>query len=1144
MIQLDFYIPTPYRFYFTSIKVIFLSLCFVACSKSASDEVVEITQVEPSDFADTSDVSIQLKDNFTISLWAPGKLLSSPVSLTFDNQGNAYVSETERRKSSDIDIRVHRDWVKEDLQLTSLEETEAFHKRKLAPELSDQNTWLEDFNQDGSHDWRDLTVQSERIRKVWDSDGDGAADKSNIFAEDFRTMLTGVAAGITYHQGDVFLTAAPDLWRIQDTDDNGRMDKKVSVSHGYGIHIGYAGHDMSGLTVGPDGKLYWSIGDLGVNTVDQTGKQWKYPHHGAIMRANPDGSEFEVYAYGLRNPQEIAFDKWGNLITVDNDGDHAGEHERIIHVIEGSDSGWRTYWQFGKYNQPGGAYKVWMDERLHVPYFEGQAAYILPPIALAQDGPAGLAYNPGTALSKQWEDHFFASYFSGSSAQSKIHAFKLQPSGATFTVERDVEVLKGINMTGVSFGPDGALYIADWLDTYDKKPIGRIWRLDTEASSYDTKREEVKALLATGMKNLSGKELTQLLSHEDMRVRMDAQFELVDRKDTLNLLVATRQSDPLLARIHGIWGMGQLARAHTDFADVLLPLLADPTDEVRAQTAKVLGDAQYKSAVPFLLGQITDSNPRAQFFAVEALGKLNAQQAFDPLVDLLAQVGNSDTHLRYSIFVAWARLGDVEKLTQLSTHDNESVRLGAVVALRRLQSPEVERFLADSDSLVALEAARAIHDDESIETALPTLAAQLPDPAVSSEAFVRRVINANLRIGDQESANRLAAFADRADAADSFRVVALEALGFWADPPEFDWVVGQYREAPSLEPQIAHNAIEDYKEDWLLQAPTQVRVATANMLGKLKDTQSESTLYHLALSPSHPPTVRAASLMALKAMDSNQTVDAMQQLLGDQEMQVRQVALSMASSMELPEPTVVDMMQTVLDHGAVTEQQQALANLASLSAKEAEAVLAEWLDKLASGKVAPELQLDVWLAIENSSFETLKSQQEELQAQLNEQSSLATYQMAMYGGNPRTGANIFYKNNSAQCIRCHQIDKMGGMVGPELTGIGAKLSPQQLIASLVAPSDRIAPGYGIVTLTLEDGETMTGTLVGENEQKIILQKASGENHEIPVSTIKTRKNAPSAMPSMKPLLTKHEIRDVMAYLMTLDDESQLSMKQE
>ena len=403
--------------------LLILLLSILACEEKIPIERPEVTSATAEDFKEEQTVAVELTEGFDLKLWAPGPLLANAVAISFDNNGTAYVSETSRRKSSDIDIRSHRDWMTEDLALQTIEDTEAFHKQKLDPSLSDQNTWQEDFNKDGSHDYKDLMVQTEYVRRVWDSDGDGRADASSIFANSFNNMLTGVAAGILYHDDEVFVTAAPDLWKIKDTNGDHVADQQESISHGYGIHIAYAGHDMSGLTMGPDGKLYWSIGDIGVNVVDKNGKRWAYPNQGAVMRCYPDGSDFEVFAHGLRNPQELAFDQYGNLISVDNDGDHAGEHERFVHILEGSDSGWRINWQFGKYNQPNEQYKIWMDEKLYVPHFPGQAAYLLPPLALAPDGPAGLAFNPGTALGERWNDYFFASYFKGSAAKSKNPSF-------------------------------------------------------------------------------------------------------------------------------------------------------------------------------------------------------------------------------------------------------------------------------------------------------------------------------------------------------------------------------------------------------------------------------------------------------------------------------------------------------------------------------------------------------------------------------------------------------------------------------------------------------------------------------------------------------------------------------------------------
>ena len=686
----------------------FLLLFFlIGCNFSEENKTPIVTHISPDDFEEAKEVTVQLASGFTFNLWAPGPLLSNPVSLSFDQNGVAYVSETRRRKSSDLDIRNHRDWMTEDIGLQTIEDTRAFHLAKLDPSLSDQNTWQEDFNGDSIHDWKDLEVQSEYIRRIWDSDHDGRADASSIFADGINDMLTGVAAGVLHFDNEVFLTAAPDVYRIKDVDKDGYADKKEVISHGYGIHIAYAGHDMSGLTMGPDGRLYWSIGDMGVNVVDKNGKRWAYPNQGAVMRCNPDGTDFEVFAHGLRNPQEIAFDAYGNLISVDNDGDHPGEHERFVHILEGSDAGWRINWQYGKYNNPNEEYKVWTEEKLHIPHFPGQAAYITPAIALAPDGPAGLAYNPGTALGSQYQNFFFASFFTGSSAKSRIQAFKLTPKGSSFALGITEDIVKGIVPTGVTFGPEGALYVNDWKDGYDKKPEGRIWKLDLAYSDLDELRKETAQILQKGCKERSGEELSTMLGHFDMRVRMGAQFELVRQNDQDRLLAAAKDGKNQFARLHGIWGMGQLARKDNQVAEGLMPLLKDKNSSIRTQTAKVIGDAVYAPARDQLIQQLNDADPFAQYYAAEALGKIGHVEAFTPLVELLAKIEENDPHLRHGIVHALAKINDIEALRALSQHKSKYVRIGAVVSLREVAAPAIADFLNDKEPLVIIEARKS-----------------------------------------------------------------------------------------------------------------------------------------------------------------------------------------------------------------------------------------------------------------------------------------------------------------------------------------------------------------------------------------------------------------------------------------------------
>ncbi|MCA9021454.1 MAG: hypothetical protein KDA74_14995, partial [Planctomycetaceae bacterium] len=112
---------------------------------------------------------------------------------------------------------------------------------------------------------------------------------------------------------------------------------------------------------------------------------------------------------------------------------------------------------------------------------------------------------------------------------------------------------------------------------------------------------------------------------------------------------------------------------------------------------------------------------------------------------LLKKNNNADPMLRHAAILALARIADAAQLIAAANNESAAVRLGAVVALRRLQRKEVGLFLQDADPLVVLEAARAIND-EPIPAAVSDLAAVATRPD-QSEALLRRVMNANFRLG-------------------------------------------------------------------------------------------------------------------------------------------------------------------------------------------------------------------------------------------------------------------------------------------------------------------------------------------------------------------------------------------------------------
>ena len=1068
--------------------------------------------------AQTENVAKELQ----LTKWSGAINVPDPVAVGVDPQGRVYVTATTRRKVGDLDIREHRMWVPNDVGLTSVQEKSAFLKEALAPgKLRQPRGGLADHNKDGSIDWKDLTVHSERIYQLRDTDGDGVADKMTVFAEGFNTEVTGIAAGVMYHDGWVYATIAPDLWRFKDTNDDGVADVREVVAHGFGVHLAYAGHDMHGLSVGPDGRIYWSIGDKGMNVTSREGRTFSYPNEGAVMRVEPDGSGFEVFARGVRNPQEPAFDDYGDLFAVDNDADMKGERERFIRIVELSDTGWRCNYQYMGLDSP------WMREGLWKPHFAGQAAYLLPALASYSDGPAGFQRDPGTALSPAQRGMFFLNEF----PSGKLRGFRAERDGASFKMV-DARVLNaGIMGIGFSWHPDGSLLLADWIGGYPLDGLGAVWRLDVAGAAVRPERVETHRLLKAGFAQNTDAELVARLGHADQRVRQGAQLALAQRgRGAVLLAVATDAKASQLARIHGVWGYGQLLRRSAAAVAGVLPLLADADPELRGQTAKILGDAPQaaKAAAEKLIPLLSDSAPRVRLQAAIALGKLAVPAAVDALVAFAEKEG-TDPVMRHAAVVGLAGCATADQLAKHRERASVPLRLISVVALRRQGSAKVAEFLNDAEGTVVEEAARAIHDDTSIPGALPALAALVDTPAVRSDVIVRRALNANLRLGTPAAAGRLVAFAVDATRPTEMRQEALASLRGWNEPYPLDRVDGrarQFKPAPVrdvLEPRLgALLALTDPAlktlaiETMMAQA---LRAGAGQIAAIADDAQAASALRAQALrllaSQHRANPVFAAALDRALAAGSP-------------------AALHMAAlELLLPERAekLAAAAPATLANRSLAEKQHVLAQLALAAHPAADAVLAQQAALLVQGGCPPTLQLDVIEALRARSAAN-PALAAKLQA-FTVSAVAASRKELLEGGSVSAGQEIVTNHLNANCLACHSITPGGSEVGPNLRTVGAQNDRANLLESLLDPAAKIAVGFGLVSVTLKDTSAVTGTLARETPTAVTVRQLDGTMRTVARADIVNQTPPVSIMPPMGTILQPREIRDVVAYLSSL-----------
>ncbi|HEY2952316.1 MAG TPA: HEAT repeat domain-containing protein [Verrucomicrobiae bacterium] len=1133
--------------------------------------------------------TFRVAPGLTVDLFAAEPDVLNPVSLCFDEQGRCYVVETTRRRSSVFDIRGHKDWLEADFSFRTVQERIDFLKHEVTPTnktvikrlTGGGKGTFEDFNHDSVIDWRDLEVQSERIRLLEDTDGDGRADRARIFADGFNSIVSGVAAGVLARHGEVYFTCIPDLWKFTIYDlrfTNGissealpinphRVNRKsqiVNLLSGFGVHIAFGGHDMHGLIFGPDGKLYWSIADRGTDTNLWAKIKDPWPgltpellaDSGCIFRCNPDGSDFEVVACGLRNPQELAFDDFGNLFTADNNGD-GGDKARWHYVVEGADFGWRIGWQWLP------KMGAWNSERLWHLAPSNTAAYLLPPLAHIGHGPAGLAYNPGTGLPPEFAHHFFLCDFPGS-----VLMWTNIPDGASFKVGPVKSFFGELGPSDVAFGVDGGVYVTDWLKSFDKPEKGRIYRIHDPATDKSAGVQETKKLLAEGMEKWSDRDLGRLLGFQDMRVRLDAQFELMKRfssqkggKDSpgqdrqfqiLDVLERVAfQGSNRISRIHAIWTAGRIANTfitgNRNSTDAFLPLLDDPDPEVRAQVLRALGDDFPDKAETQVQRALRDPDDRVRLLAAQTYGKLAhkklvsdenqpARYLFSdttPLTDLLRSRGD-DPYLRHAAVLALARIGDVPALLAAANDNSRSVRLGVLLALRRLASPEVARFLNDSDPQLVLEAARAIHD-VPIPAALPALAAWLP--AAQSEISnlksemtqftLRRALNANFRLGHATNAQALAEFAAHTNAAAPLRVEALELLADWAKPPARDRVLGLWRPLPVREGAVAARALQPVLGELQRGAPDAVRLAATRSANKLGVQSADS--FALLSDTQLAVELRLEALKSLAAQRHPRLPDALKLALADAHESLRLEATRLQAQSQPAEAT--GPLASALDKGTLAEKQNALSSLATVEGTAADDIISKQLDDLLANKAPKELHLDILEAAAQRTAPGIKDKLARFEGARPKNDPLAKFRETLFGGNADEGKKIFIENQAVACFRCHKVNGEGGEVGPELTGIALKKDREYLLESIVTPNTQIAPGFETLLVTMKNGTLYAGQFKKETDTELEINSPEDGLLKLPKASIKARDLGLSAMPEeLASILSKRELRDLIEFL--------------
>ena len=1060
--------------------------------------------------------SIQRDPGFDISLWAAEPDVANVVCFWIDRWGRIYTGESFRQEENGVpDNRNHGEWLQNDLRNQTVADRRAMYL-SYHPELATR-----------------YTKEHDRIRLLTDTNGDGKADRVQVFADGFNDILDGTGAGILSRGRDVYYTCIPNVWKLSDHNGDGVADRRDILSHGYGVRIALRGHDSHGLIMGHDGRLYYSIGDRGFSIMTREGKHYHLPHTGAVFRCELDGSNLEIFATGLRNPQELAFDDYGNLFTVDNNSD-SEDRARVVYVVEGGETGWRMNFQY-RADRGGWVSEGWWKTR-----FPGQAAFHIPPLAHLGSGPSGFACYPGTGMPEKYQGVFFVCDFLGGRTHSGVRAFRLQQDGAGFKMGENWHFVKNILPTDLGFMPDGSMMVSDWVRGWVGEGVGSLYQVrtdDADARAAGAAAQEI--LTKTRWEFTTEQELLRYLEHQDRRVRLEAQYALADRfPEALGRVALSGRNS--MARLHGVWGTSQAARQlkRPELLKVLVPLLADKSAEIRARTASVLGEGHVLEARAQIIELLKDQNSRVCYFAAMALHHLGGVDALRPVLAMVGENADKDLYLRHAGVMALVGVDDAQKIHQEAHLRGRSERLAILLALRRLKSPLAAAFLNDEDPFNAEEAARALYD-VPIEGGYTALADVLA-ARTGNLPLLRRALASVELLGDPKHLPSVVDLALDSAQPQKLREEAMLVLWEWTKERPTDRILNMWRPRSAGDASELESAIRPHLAKLLGQKDDRVRRFAARLAGR-HHVPLDDELLALVRDGNASDATRIAGLRALAKGGSESLPDGLDSAYASGRGKLRGVASELLA---LSDPVrAVQIINKALAGENLRERQLAFPTLARIQHQSADRILVDWMRRLNNQQVDRAIALDL---LEASRARSSNPQHEGLQALVKSYEKYLTtgdplrkYELALEGGDANRGRKIFREKSETSCRRCHALgndrptDK-AALAGPDLTKIGAIRDRAYLLRSIATPSKDIAEGFAEVMIQTKEDDVYRGRIVEDRKLEVVMDAVEAgfiERVTIKKDQIAYQQQENSSMPEdLVTKLSTRELRDLIEFL--------------
>lgn len=916
------------------------------------------------------------------------------------------------------------------------------------------------------------TKPRDTIRLLTDTNGDGLPDKVSIFADGLNIPI-----GVTPLHDGVLCYSIPKIEHFRDTDGDGQADVRTPYYEVFGFRDT---HGMaSSFNWWIDGWVYACHGFSNDSTVKGKDGQEIKMHSGNTFRLKPDGSHVEQHTWGQVNPFGLTFDDLGNLYSADC-------HSKPIYNLLR-----RAYYpSFGKPDD-GLGYGPEMIAHSH-----------------NSTGICGVAYfGSNTFAAGDRQTVFLCNPVTG-----RINHDRLGPHGSTYQAVEMPDFVTcddpWFRPVDVKLGPDGALYIADFYNRiigHYEVPLthpqrdrerGRIWRVvyKGEGAAPHTAPPDLAKAPAS--------QLVETLGHPNILLRTQAVQQLVHRVgppavEALKPIFADPSKSNNFQRGFGLWVLERLGALDNA---LIKQLAKDEQQLVRTHLARALAERPKWSddVQQVALSLADDRDPQVRRAAADALGRHPQDVNISALLDIWREADRADTHLIHVARIALrdnlAALGDVEPaLKNIVLRSGDTARLGEVCM--------------------------GIRTASAANYVLQLLGrGHLSNTADRIPGYVHHIV----RYVDADKISE-----------------AVRQIRLWQNDSDQTWKVSILRSVyRGLGERGAEIPVEirGWAQDEamkLLWSDTEGSLRTGlDVTREMRLTAFSDRVAGLAMQ-SKFPALRQPAVECLLVLDSPRALGFVQQLVedGQAEIAARQKAADQLGGINNEASRKALMGSLAIVPAPV---QVSIARALSGSKEGADALL----QSVEQGKASARLLQDQ-IVSEKLKAANPDKQAERVAALVKDLPPEEDRQLALINarrdaflktpGKPEPGLAIFTKT----CAGCHRLEGKGAKVGPDLDGIGLR-GLERLLEDTLNPNRNVDQAFRSTVLELKDGKTLTGLLLREEGEILVVVNDQSKEVRIPKGDVEAQRQLRlSPMPAnIAEQLPPDDFNNLMAYLLS------------